>query len=224
MKVKTFRNILITVYIAYFFCLNIFEKQLLPLIFGESIPTLYEFSSLLVWLKIIPIPFALVSLWNTFKAYSLNKMTKKAYALLILLFTFLMALPLLLYPSRTEITAERITKHNLIGQETAVYEIKDAEKVTAGLVAVGGSRGRAYINFVYSIEFADGFTYELTHVDEDKWWSVIDKIDDTVTENGVEKMIIGENYFEDSFEVVGFSEIYERIDTVNKIMERYETE
>ncbi len=224
MKVKTFRNILILIYIAYIFSLGKFEERVIPLLFNTNETVWIDFHPFQALLKIACVPGLLLFLGESLKVGLYKKMTKKAYLLFGSIFAFLVIVPLLLYPARTEITAGTITKHNLIGQESAVYRIEDAEKVTAKLT-VSGSGGmrtvpRVYLNFEYTLEFDDGFIYEMTDVDDDRWWSVVRAIDNTVVKQDIERQVFGKTYIDRIYEFDNSLSLHNHREIIELIMNR----
>ena len=196
MKVKTFRNIffaVVTLYIVLYPTFNI-DK----IIFNNTEDTIYEFWGLFDYVVFgLAAPFFIGAI-VFFKRNKYLIMTKTGIAYFCLGFAFLIILPFAEYPSRTEITAETITKHNIIGQVTDVYRFEDAEKVTAGLKAeTGVSRysANAYLHFEYSVKFADGYSYDFGGPSDNETWNkVIDEVDKTVREKGIEKNVIGDVY------------------------------
>ena len=142
-------------------------------------------------------------------------MTKNGIAYFILGFVLLIILPYASYPSRTEITSQTITKHNLIGQVTDVYNIEDAESVTVGLKAEGyaGKYGtRAYLHFEYSVKFEDGYSYDFGNPgDDDLCNRIIDAVDKTIKEKGIEKKVIGDVYIRGNAPLYAFENYYDSI-------------
>ena len=213
MKVKTFRNIFFSVVAAYI-VLWYFSPITVPSIFHSISPnTIVDtggFMAVVVFLLAIPF---FVGAIVFFKHNKYLVMTKLGIAYFTLGFLALILLPYAAYPSRTEITAETITKHNLIGQVTDVYEIEDAESVTVGLKAdtsfPRSGFPRVYVSFIYYINFADGYKYDIgVLTDEEPWNTIIDKIDQTVKEKGIEKKLIGEHILEDGIDPLTSSNYY----------------
>lgn len=131
-----------------------------------------------------------------------------------LIFAFLILLPVAEYPSRTEITSETITTHNFLGQPSKVYKFEDAEKVTVGLETTShfkriGSSSDMW--FTYRVEFEDGFSYDFgSPIDDEVWNEIIDSVNKTVKEKGIEKIIIGERYLDiDTYEALINYDSYE---------------
>lgn len=198
MKVKTFRNIFFTVVVAYialrYFCPVSAADLLFPNAENTIIDT-GDFASFVIFLLAVPF---FISAVVFFKRNKHLVMTKLGIAYFTLGFALLILLPYAAYPSRTEITAQTITKHNLIGQVTDVYRLEDAEKVTVGLKADASFNkygARAYLDFEYSVKFADGYSYDFGGPSDNEIWNkVIDEVDKTVKEKGIEKNVIGDVY------------------------------
>lgn len=193
MKVKTFRNIFFTVVAAYialwYFCPISAEDILFP----NTENTIIETGDFLFFvIALLAVPFFIGAI-VFFKHNKYLVMTKLGIAYFTLGFALLVLLPYAAYPSRTEITSETITRHNLIGQVTEVYRFEDAEKVTAGLKANASVHkwgATAYLDFVYSVEFEDGYSYDFGNPCDDELWNrIIDGVDATIKENGIEKSL-----------------------------------
>ncbi len=213
MKVKTFRNIFFAVVTAYI-VLWYFSPITVTSIFHNISPnTIVDTGDFMVFvIFFLAIPF-FVGAIVFFKHNKHLVMTKLGIAYFTLGFLALIILPYAAYPSRTEITAETITKHNLIGQVTQVYEIEDAESVTVGLDAETSYSQhrppRVYVSFVYSVNFADGYRYDIgVLTDEEPWNTIIEKIDKTVKEKGIEKKLIGEHILKDGVDPLISSDYY----------------
>lgn len=198
MKVKTFRNIFFAVVCTYTALWLFSPVSVADFVFKNTENTLIQFHGLGAFvLFFLAVPF-LISAIVFFKNNKHLVMTKLGIAYFCLGFTFLALLPFAEYPSRTEITATTITKHNLIGQVTDVYRFEDAQSVTIGLEASAsihrtGAKARLY--FEYSVKFADGYSYDFGGPSDDELWNrIIDSVDKTVKENGIEKKLIGEVY------------------------------
>lgn len=201
MKVKTFRNIFFTVVAAYialwYFCPISAEDILFP----NTENTIIETGDFLFFvIALLAVPFFIGAI-VFFKHNKYLVMTKLGIAYFTLGFALLVLLPYAAYPSRTEITSETITRHNLIGQVTDVYRFEDAQSVTVGLEASAsihrtGAKARLY--FEYSVKFADGYSYDFGAPTDDRLWNIIiDEVDATIKENGIEKKLIGEVYLTD---------------------------
>lgn len=212
-KVKTFRNIFFAVVAAYVALWYFSPVAAADILFPNKENTLIDtgdFMALVVLLLAIPF---FVGAIVFFKHNKHLVMTKLGIAYFTLGFLALIILPYAAYPSRTEITAETITKHNLIGQVTKVYEIEDAESVTVGLDAeTFYSQHRLpkiYVDFVYSVNFADGYSYDFGDPSDDRLWNIIiDKVDETVKEKGIEKKLIGEYILENGIDPLEISDYY----------------
>ena len=212
-KVKTFRNIFFAVVAAYialwYFSPVAAADILFPNKENTNIDT-GDFMAFVVFLLAFPF---FVGAIVFFKHNKHLVMTKLGIAYFTLGFLALIILPYAAYPSRTEITAETITKHNLIGQVTKVYEIEDAESVTVGLKADTSFRRysfpRVYVSFVYSVKFSDGYSYDFGDPSDDRLWNIIiDKVDETVKEKGIEKKLIGEYILENGIDPLEISDYY----------------
>lgn len=198
MKVRTFRNVYFIVIAALIAVCYFCPLSVEDIFFKNTENTLYEYWNF-KWfvLSIFAIPF-FISAIEFFKHNKYLVMTKLGIAYFTLGFAALALLPLAELPSRTEITAETITRHNLIGQVTDVYRFEDAQSVTVGLEASAsihrtGAKARLY--FEYSVKFADGYSYDFGGPSDDELWNrIIDSVDKTVKENGIEKKLIGEVY------------------------------
>ena len=212
-KVKTFRNIFFAVVAAYIALWYFSPVAAADILFPNKENTLIDtgdFMALVVLLLAIPF---FVGAIVFFKHNKHLVMTKLGIAYFTLGFLALIILPYAAYPSRTEITAETITKHNLIGQVTKVYEIEDAESVTGGLKADTSFRRysfpRVYVSFVYSVKFSDGYSYDFGDPSDDRLWNIIiDKVDETVKEKGIEKKLIGEYILENGIDPLEISDYY----------------
>lgn len=197
-KVKTFRNLFFVAVAAYIALRYHSPFSVDDIFFKNSENTIYEFWGL--WEYVVyclAIPF-FVDAVVFFRHNKYLMMTKRGIAYYCLGLAILIILPFAEYPSRTEITAETITKHNLIGQVTEVYRFEDAEKVTAGLKANASVHkwgATAYLDFIYSVEFEDGYSYDFGNPCDDELWNrIIDGVDSTVKEKGIEKNVIGDVY------------------------------
>ena len=202
MKVKTFRNILLAILAVVIIYRLFIPFSLEDIICRNKENMLFEYSNIensAVILFVLMLPAAAVF----FHKNRYNVMTKKGIWVMSLFFAFLILLPVAKYPSRTEITSETITTHNFSGQPSKVYRIEDAEKVTVGLrTTLHFSRGTGSYSdmwFTYCIEFEDGFAYDFGGPNDDKVWNdIIDSVNKTVKEKGIEKIIVGESYLEDN--------------------------
>lgn len=200
MKVKTFRNILLAILAVVIIYRFFIPFSLEDIIFRNKENTLFEYADVELYAVIFSVPiFAAAAV--SFYRNRYNVMTKKGIWIMSLVFAFLILLPVAEYPSRTEITSETITTHNLLGQPSTVYKIEDAERVTVGLeTTLHFSRGKgsySYMWFVYRVEFEDGFAYDFGAPNDDKVWNeIIDSVNETVKEKGIEKIIIGERYLD----------------------------
>lgn len=224
MKVKTFRNIFFTVVTAYvvmnFFCPVYVED----IVFKNAENTLFEYWDFLQFVMLfLAVPF-FISAIVFFKHNKHLVMTKSGIGYFCIVFILLVLLPYAEYPSRTEITSQTITKHNIIGQPTAVYRFEDAQSVTVGLKAEGytGNYGaRAYLDFVYSVKFEDGYTYDFGGPSDNELWNrIIDSVDDTVKEKGIEKKIIGDVYITGNAPLYIFDNYH---DSIRPYLSRIET-
>ena len=171
------------------------------IIFRNKENTLFEYADVELYAVIFSVPiFAAAAV--SFYRNRYNVMTKKGIWIMSLVFAFLILLPVAKYPSRTEITSETITTHNFSGQPSNVYKIEDAERVTVGLETTSvtsprSSYSSSYMWFVYRVEFEDGFAYDFGAPNDDKVWNeIIDSVNETVKEKGIEKIIIGERYLD----------------------------
>lgn len=196
MKVKTFKNILIIICIVNFFFWLDGEEKLLPIIFNMKEPTLYAVNSgFISWFKLLAFPLTLICFFPLFKSYSYNKMNKKTYSLFIPVFAFILIFPFAFYPSRTEITPDRITTHNFWGETSEVYLFEDVKKVNVEIferssyTKTGVSNN--YIDFSCGVEFEDGFEYYFYQNDGDIGWKIIESIDRVVKEYDIEKEVTG---------------------------------
>ncbi len=217
MKVKTFRNIWIAIAILSTIFYVEAEDKLLPLIFNAQVPTHYEFVPFIGFLQILPLPFALLFFWSLFRSYLYNPISKKAFRLFTSLFVFLLILPFLFYPCRTEITADTITKHKLTGQVSQVYHIEDTESVETGLSvqSSAGKRGiRNYLYFTYKINYKDGNTYELADMPDAIWWEIVKQTDTYIRENKIPKKIHGQVYYDRLLDFNNYSDFFEHRDTL----------
>lgn len=198
MKVKTFRNIFFTVVAAYIALWYFCPISAGDILFPNTENTIIETGDFLFFvIALLAVPFFIGAI-VFFKHNKYLVMTKLGIAYFTLGFALLVLLPYAAYPSRTEITSETITRHNLIGQVTDVYRFEDAQSVTVGLEASAsihrtGAKARLY--FEYSVKFADGYTHDFGGPSDDELWNrIIDSVDKTVKENGIEKKLIGEVY------------------------------
>lgn len=213
MKVKAFRNIFFAVVAAYVALWYFSPVTAADILFPNKENTIIDTGDFMAFVVfLLAVPF-FVGAIVFFKHNKHLVMTKLGIAYFTLGFLALILLPYAAYPSRTEITAETITKHNLIGQVTKVYEIEDAESVTVGLKADTSFRRygfpRVYVSFVYYINFADGYRYDIgVLTDEEPWNTIIDKIDQTVKEKGIEKKLIGEHILENGIDPLINSDYY----------------
>jgi len=229
MKVKTFRNILLlvcAVYIGLRFYSPISVEQIF---FDNWENTIYEYwdlNTFVIFFLAVPV---FIGAGIFFKENKYNVMTKWGIWVLSLTLAFLILLPYAEYLPRTEITAEAITKHNLIGQVSRVYEFEDAKKVTVGLKssAHGGVRhgASAYLHFVYSVEFEDGYSYDFGGPSDDELWNkIVDSVNKTVKEKGIEKQVIGETYLKlDSIDSIAvfdnyYDSIYYQLPRIKSLM------
>ena len=206
MKVKTFRNILLAILAVVIIYRFFIPFSLEDIIFRNKENTLFEYADIELYTVIFSVPiFAAAAV--SFYRNRYNVMTKKGIWIMSLVFAFLILLPVAKYPSRTEITSETITTHNFSGQPSNVYKIEDAERVTVGLETTSvtsprSSYSSSYMWFVYRVEFEDGFAYDFGAPNDDKVWNeIIDSVNETVKEKGIEKIIIGERYL-DPYEVL----------------------
>ena len=201
MKVKTFRNIFFTVVSAYIALWYFFPISAGDILFPNTENTIIETGDFLFFvIALLAVPFFIGAI-VFFKHNKYLVMTKLGIAYFTLGFALLVLLPYAAYPSRTEITSETITRHNLIGQVTDVYRFEEAEKVTVGLKVHSGIRrigAYAYLDFVYSVKFNDGYSYDFEGPSDDEMWNlIIDEVDKTVKEKNIEKELIGEVYLTD---------------------------
>lgn len=201
MKVKTFRNILLAILAVVIIYRFFIPFSIEDIIFRNKENTLFEYADIELYAVIFSVPiFAAAAV--SFYRNRYNVMTKKGIWIMSLVFAFLILLPVAKYPSRTEITSETITTHNFSGQPSNVYKIEDAERVTVGLETTSvtsprSSYSSSYMWFVYRVEFEDGFAYDFGAPNDDKVWNeIIDSVNETVKEKGIEKIIIGERYLD----------------------------
>lgn len=222
MKVKMFRNIWVAIAVLNtLFYIN-FSSQLTEFIFNPQITTHYKFIPFIGALQILPLPFALFCSWPLFKRYLYNPIPKKAFHLFTLHFVALLILPFLFYPSRTEITSDTITKHNLIGQVSEVYRIEDAANVETGLSAQSSAtkRGlRNYLYFTYKINYKDGSVYDLEEFNNNSLREIVNDIDIYVRENNIPKKIHGQVYYDKLLDFNNYSDFFEYRDILGIIME-----
>ncbi len=174
------------------------------IIFDNWENTLYEYWDMRIFVTFFLAVPVFIGASVFFKENRYNVMTKFGIWVLSLSLAFLILVPYYEYLPRTEITAESITKHNLIGQVSKVYEFEDAKKVTVGLTshAHGGVKhgASAYLHFTYSVEFEDGYSYDFGGPSDDELWNkIVDSVNKTVKENGIEKEVIGETYLDLDF-------------------------
>ena len=216
MKVKTFRNILLAILAVVIIYRFFIPFSLEDIIFRNKENTLFEYADIELYVVIFSVPiFAAAAV--SFYRNRYNVMTKKGIWIMSLVFAFLILLPVAEYPSRTEITSETITTHNLLGQPSNVYKIEDAERVTVGLETTSVSSPRAGSRsdmwFVYRVEFEDGFAYDFGAPNDDKLWNeIINSVNETVKEKGIEKIIIGERYLDlDTYEALTVYDNYEEL-------------
>lgn len=200
MKIRTFRWILLTAGALHLFYILNVEDKLLPFIFNTGQPAVYDISGFAGFFQLSVFPFILIC-WVILKPYIYNTMSKKAYQLFVPYLTALLILPLLFYPSRTEITSDTITTHNLLGQVSRVYSIEDAQSVNAKLSVNAffrkGSGAQLDVDLEYRLTFNDGFEYSLSPISEDDvCWQVLGDINDTVRENGIEKEVSGKAHYD----------------------------
>ena len=214
MKVKTFRNILLAILAVVIIYRFFIPFSLEDIIFRNKENTLFEYTDIEFYAVILSVPiFAAAAVFFYRNRY--NEMTKKGIWIMSLIFAFLILLPAAEYPSRTEITSKTITTHNFLGQPSKVYKIEDAEKVTVGLETTSVSSPRTVSHsdmlFTYRVEFADGFVYDFGVPNDDKVWNdIIDSVNQTVKEKGIEKIIIGERYLNlDTYEALTDYDNYE---------------
>lgn len=206
MKVKTFRNILLAILAVVIIYRFFIPFSLEDIIFRNKENTLFEYADIELYVVILSVPIC-VAAAVFFYRNRYNVMTKKGIWIMSLVFAFLILFPAASYPSRTEITSETITTHNLLGQPSKVYRIEDAEEVTVGLkvdshfTRTGSS---STMLFTYCIEFEDGFVYDFGGPNDDKVWNqIIDSVNKTVKEKGIEKIIVGERYlYIDTYEAL----------------------
>ncbi|MEE1320710.1 MAG: hypothetical protein UHM85_04135 [Acutalibacteraceae bacterium] len=229
MKVKTFRNILLVICAAYIGLIYWNPISFEQIFFDNWENTIYEYWEIRLFVTFFLAVPAFISASIFFKENKYNVMTKRGIAVFSLVFAILILVPYYEYLPRTEITAETITKHNLIGQVTKVYEFEDAKKVTVGLTSSvhGGVRhgASAYLHFVYSVEFEDGYSYDFGgSEDSEKWNKIVDSVNKTVKDKGIEKQVIGETYLElDTFDAVSvfnnyFDSIYPDRPRIEELM------
>ncbi len=213
MKVKTFRNILLAICAAYIGLIYWHPVSIEQIFFDNWENTLYEYWDMTLFVTFFLAVPVFISASIFFKENKYNVMTKRGIWVFSLTLAFLILLPYYEYLPRTEITAEAITRHNLIGQVSKVYEFEDAEKVTVGLKAAAHTRRYgvdAKMYFVYSVKFEDGYSYDFGGPGDDELWNeIVDSVNKTVKEKGIEKEVIGETYLElDSYESISVFENY----------------
>lgn len=223
-KFKTFKTITLATVIIYLFGYPMIENKIQYLLFQKDEPLWLDF---FMFSDIIRIGIIILALLYFMKSTSgignQSIMTKKAYCLYIVFFALAMAVPFLFYPSRTEITTETVTKHNLIGQVSQVYHIEDAEKITVGFTSgatVSKKRiPRSYLIFSYEIEYSNGDIYTLESEDDDMWWTVVNLIDSKATETGIKKEVIGKSFYGMMFDFNNTNEFIYRRSMIEKIMD-----
>lgn len=199
MKIRTFRWLLLAVGALHLFYIGEVEEKALSVIFKAGQPAVYELPGLAGFFQLSVFPLLLVY-WIILKPYIYNKMTKKAYLLLVPALSAVLVIPLLLYPSRTEVTSEKITIHNLFGQVSEVYEIEDAKLVKTGLSVHAFARkysgAELDVDLEYSLVFEDDFEWSLSPISaEDLSWKIIEGIEKTVHEKGIEKEVKGKVHY-----------------------------
>lgn len=199
MKIRTFRWLLLAVGALHLFYISEAEETALSVIFKAAQPAVYELPGLVGFFQLSVFPLILVY-WIILKPYIYNKMTKKAYQLLVPALSAVLIIPLLMYPSRTEVTSDKITTHNLFGQVSEVYEIEDAKLVKTGLSVHAFARrysgAELDVDLEYTLIFEDDFEWSLSPISaEDLSWKIIEGIEKTVQEKGIEKEVKGKVHY-----------------------------
>ena len=122
-------------------------------------------------------------------------------------------LPLMFFPSRTEITSQSVTKHNVSGKIAKVYEFKDATKVESSIYLTRSRTTGTNLNFSYEVFFDDGYTVIFTDIDLelDKNWGIVKEIDDIVKSNNIEKELYGEDYLDSMFDYRGIGYVGDKV-------------
>lgn len=224
MNFKTFKTITLVTVIIYIFGYPMIEDKIQYFMFQKDEPVWLDFFMLSDIIRVGIIILALLYFFkSTFNISNQSVMTKKAYCLYIGFFALVLAVPFLSYLPRTEVTAELVTKHNIIGQVSQVYHIEDAKKITVGFTAnstVSQRRlPRSYLTFSYEIEYEDGSIYKLESEDNDMWWDMVNSIDSKAAEAGIIKEIIGKSFYDMMFDFDNTYEFIYRRDMIEKIME-----
>ncbi len=210
-KVKTFRNILLLICAAYTALLFCPPFSFAKLVFKDTDNTMFEYWDLMLYVIFFLAVPAFIYAAKFFKENKYNVMTKRGICVFSLTLAFLIILPYAEYPARTEITSQTITKHNLIGQVTKVYEYENAESVTVGLIADGffskHSGVKARLHFTYNVKFEDGYSYDFEGPsDDEKWNRIINEVNATIKENGIKKEIVGEIYLNPDYPFDNYSD------------------
>ena len=203
MKISTYRKVLIAVQVLMLVAL-FNEDKWLPLIFPSDVPVIIRTTDGSFWCAVLSVPVVLLVFERFFLYNGYKKMTKLGNAFFTGVLVFVIGLPLVFIPARTEITGKTVTKHNILGNVSKVYEFSDASKVEAEASAYT-SRGSAItrLDFTYRVTFEDEYTVIFDDIDLDENWAVVKEIDDTVRSNGIEKEVYGEGLLDSIYNYGG---------------------
>lgn len=203
MKINTYKKILLGVYVAVLVAM-INRDEWLPLIFPSDGAIIIRTSSVSVWIALLSFPAIMIFLQKFFMLNGHKEFTKKGKIFFSALLIAVVVIPFAFIGSRTEISASRVTKHNILGSVSKVYEFTDAHKVKTGLEAGGGYRSLyARMYFGYEISFDDSSTVFFDQYDVDEHWEIIKQIDSVVTSNNIEKELYGQSFVDDIYEYSG---------------------
>ena len=211
MKISTYRKVLIAVQVLMLAVL-FNEDKWLPLIFPSDVPVIIRTTDGSFWCAVLSVPVVLLVFERFFLYNGYKKMTKLGNAFFTGVLVFVLGLPLLFVPARTEITGKTVTKHNILGNVSKVYEFSDARKVEAEASAYT-SRGSAItrLDFTYRVTFEDEYTVIFGDIDLDENWDIIEKIDRTIESNNIKKEVYGKGNLEHIYEYGGVGYVGDKV-------------
>lgn len=211
MKISTYRKVLIAVQIIMLIVM-FNEDRWLPLFFPSDVPAIITVSPLAFWCAVLFVPMVLLILDRFFRFNSHKKTTKLGNVFFTGVIVFAIGLPLIFIPARTQITSKAITKHNIFGNVSRVYEFSEASEVKADLYMWAGMRSiTVKSGFSYAVTFEDGYEEVFTDSDLDENWYIIEKIDRTIESNSIKKEVYGKGNLEHIYEYGGVGYVGDKV-------------
>lgn len=190
MKVRTYRFGAPVILILSFLMFLSSADKLCFLLSGKQQEILFDYSLLV---PLLADTAAVILILTGLKRYDYSTFSKKGLSAALTAVSVLAVLPIFCIFGRTEITPDSVVRHRCFASPVT-YNVSDCEKVTVNFYMDQHYPYRSplsdpYLALDYELTFPDGYMVFLRAQANGVWWTVAEKMNDSIEKAGVEKTV-----------------------------------